>query len=418
MQRMVRALVLAAAVLPALRVGAEKLDTLAWRQPILGGIASGQVYRVLIPSEVFDGCRSFPADIRIFDDRKAEWPFFLWAPPRRDDLIPVFATLGRRTGGTNSPVVVQELIVGRDQRKGPPRHNQVSILTAGHNFIRRVEVLASDDAQNWKEVGSGFLVDQTKESLVSNRIIHYEETTMPHLLLRIHANASDTKEAIQILDAQIACRVISTEPLQEVRLTTLPLPPTEFRDGVMTVAFDTGAQNRPLERLRANVSGSGEYTLPLKVFGRSDASMPWRWVADGGLYRVGGQSRETVELGGAAFRQLKIEFYHFGQNQPSIDSIAAEALPQFLVFESLGGSSPMLHYGAEKTPLPRYDLQRRTREDSITNLPIAELGKAKSNPLKVASGLSDYLRTMAWVAAAIIGGAFLFIVLRSVRARL
>ena len=99
-------------------------------------------------------------------------------------------------------------------------------------------------------------------------------------------------------------------------------------------------------------------------------------------------------------------------------SVVAETAPQYLFFESQGGRSPMLHYGAEHTPLPRYDLQRRTRIAAITNAPVLELGKAKSNPLKVASGLASYIHTMIVIAVAIVFCAILYVLLRTIRPRL
>ncbi len=409
---------IAAAAVAAGRIfAADTPEAFAWQQPILGDIASGSVNRVIIPAEIFDGCKAFPADMRIIDERGVVWPFFLWSPPRLDDVTTVFAIAGKRSGGAGGQVVVQEVQVRPDEHGNPSRHNQVSILTAGHDFIRRVEVLGSDDGQSWKELGSGYLVDQMQEAHVSNRIVNYGESAATRLLLRIHPNARNEKEPIDVLDVQVLYRAANCAPLQQIALQPLVLSATEFRDGVKTLAYDTGAQNRPIERLRIRAAGN-EFMLPVKVFGRNSAATMWRWAADGGLYRVGGQSRDVIDLHGAAYRQLKIEFYHYDQKPPVIDSVVAETAPQYLFFESQGGRSPMLHYGAEHTPLPRYDLQRRTRIAAITNAPVLELGKAKSNPLKVASGLASYIHTMIVIAVAIVFCAILYVLLRTIRPRL
>ena len=401
----------------ALNAAAQSMESLAWRQPILGGTVSGRVYRVAIPPEVFDGCKSFPADIRIADEHRVVWPFFLWWPQRTDEIRPIFATMGRRTGGANGQIVVQAVGIRADGRAVSPVHNQVSILTGGHDFIRRVEVLGSEDGTSWKELGSGYLVDQMQESHVSNRLVTYADSTQPHLLLRIHPNARNEKDPIEVLDVQVENHVRSGDPLQDLLLQPLPLPASELHDGVLTLAFDTGAQNRPIEQLRVR-TGAGEFTLPAKVFGRNSPADAWRWVADGGLYSVGGQSHHTIDLHGEAFRQLKIDLYHYDQKPPAIESVTAEVLPHFIVLEARGGSSPMLHYGAERMPLPHYDLQRLTSPAAITNAPLLQLGKARSNPLKIASGLSAYVKTMAWVAAAVIGCIFIAIILRVARARM
>jgi hypothetical protein len=402
----------------ALCAGAENIEMLAWRQPVVGQVHSGGVYRIEIPPEVFDGCRAFPADLRIVDENGSVCPFFLWSPPRRDEIIPVFTTMGRRAGGAGGEAVVQEVTIRATPRDPAPRHNEISILTVDQDFVRRVEILGSDDGKSWRELGSGYVVDRIRESHVSNRIVTYPESNLQHLLVRIHPNAGREKDPIDVSDVQVAYHIRSADPLREVKLEPLPLPATEFRDGVQTLGFDTGAQNRMIEQLRVRVGGSGDFVLPAKIFGRNSAETPWRWVGDGGLYRINGQGRGTIDLRNAAYRQLKIEFYHQDEKMPPVSAVVAGATPQFIVFEAKGGSSPLLHYGAARMPLPHYDLQRRTSESAITNAPLLQLGRARSNPLKVASGLSAYLRTMTWAAAAIIASIVLVVISRAMRARL
>jgi len=385
---------------------------------VVGEVVSGRLYRVVIPAEVFDGCRAFPADIRIVDKTRATWPFFLWSPPERASVRPVFATLGRRTGGTGGQPVAQELVIRLNERGEAPRHNQVSILTAGHNFIRRVEVLGSADGQNWRELGSGHLVDQMRESHVSNRMICYEDSAAPRLMLRIRPSGGGPAQAIEVLDAQVAYREPAENSLQEIRLEPMELPLVERRKNVVMAAYDTGAHNRPLERLTIRISASGDFALPVKVFGRNESDSSWRWIADGGVYNIDGDGNNDIDLNAAAYRQIKVEIYHQNAKPPVINHAVAWWQPQYIVFESMGGEDPVLHYGGDRMPLPRYDLQRRTSESDITDAPLLALGKPKANPLKVASGLSAYLRALGWAAAVLAASAFFFIVLRSVRARL
>ena len=401
----------------AVRVGAEDLELLAWRQPVIGNLHSGLVSRIEIPPEVFDGCKSFPADMRLVDDDGAVCPFFLWSPPRREEIIPVFTTMGRRTGGKGEPVV-QEVVVRDSSRDSAVRHNEISIFTVDQDYERRVEVLGSDDGSSWRELGSGYVLDRIRESHVSNRIVSYPESNAKRLLIRIHPTDGQDKDPIDISDVQVAFRARSADPMREVKLEPLPLPSSEIRDGVSAYGFDTGAQNRQLEQMRFKIGGSADYILPVKIFGRNSSEVPWRWAGDGGLYRINGQGRSTIDLKNAAYRQLKVEIYHQGEKMPPVSSIAALAMPQYIVFEAQDDSPPILHYGAAKMPLPHYDLQRRTGLAAITNAPLVQLGKAKNNPLKVASGLSKYLHMMAWAGAIIVGCFILTVIARALRARL
>lgn len=399
------------------RAAAQGVEAMAWQQPIAGEVASGLLYRVAIPAEVFDGCRAFPADIRIVDEQHAVWPFFLWSPPQHDTLQPVFATLGRRTGGGAGKIVAQEIVIRVDERTGRLRHNQVSVLTAGNNFLRRVEVLGSEDGQTWRELGSGHLVDQMRESHVSKRLVTYADATVPRLMLRIHPTRGSAAEVIEVLDAQVSWRESAPDVLLRTALDPILLPDAEGRDHVVTAAYDTGAQGRPLERLTVRLAADGDFVFPVKVSGRNAVDASWRWVADGGVFRLEGEENADINLNSAGYRQIKVEVYHQGYRAPAIRGAEAWSLPQFIVFESKGGRLPVLHYGADRMPLPRYDLQRRTSESDITNAPALVLGKARGNPLRVATGLSAYLRTMAWVAAVLAAAAILFVALRSARAR-
>lgn len=411
------ALILAAA--SPLAHGDEPLDLLTWRQPVLGPFTSGQVFRILITPEVFNGCRSFPADIRITDEARRTWPFFLWTPQVREENAAHFATLGRRTQAGGG-IFLQEVFIRADDERRPPAHNQLSVLMEGRNFVRRVEVLGSADGTNWRELGAGHLVDDQQMAVrVSNRFIRYEETTVSRLMLRIHPAVGRESEPDGVLDVQVTLHHATTQTLTEVALAPIAIQASEVQNGVMTLAYDAGAQNRTLEHIRMKV-GAGDFVLPVKIHGRNDPVLPWRWIVDGGIYRLGESERDTLALppDAAQYRQYKLDLHHGSRKLPPITAVIAEAQPQYLVVEARGGLQPVLHYGAEKIPLPRYDLQRKITPERIAATPVFELGVAQSNPLKVASGLSAYIRTMALVVGTIAALTLLVFGLRFLRSRL
>lgn len=368
----------------------------AWRQPLVAAFASGQVYRVQLPAAVLDRSRAFPADVRIVDEDGVAWPFFLWAPARRAGIEIVAARVTRKQGGVGNEEPLEiDLQIGRGDGRLP--HNQVILRTTGQDFVRRVEVLAVQDGDSWTEVGRGYILDQVQEAHLQNRAVSYTETRAPRLRVRIHPNARELDETFSLVDAQVALSSSPAAPPAVVPLVPVTLPASELRDGVLTLAFDTGARHQPLDTLRIAVQGQG-FTLPVKVFGRNDAAQPWRWIADGGIYRNSAQERDTVDLRGASCRLLKVELHHYDQRAPLVAGVLAEMSPQYLVFEAGAGTRPMLTYGADGVPMPRYDLARRVTSATIAAAPLVELGQPRYNPRKLATGLRSYGEAFMWLA--------------------
>lgn len=380
----------------------------AWRQPIVGETPSGRLCRVEVSAEIFDRCREFPADIRIRDTQDFEWPFFIWSPSRFDEMVAVRSETGSRAGGKGDgrPFIL-DLKIRKDARSQVPRHNQISLITTGHDFTRRVQVLGSDDGQNWEDLGRGYLVDHLQEAHVSNRIISYEENAHPLLKLFIFPSASNNRERFELIDAQVLQRTDPNAELRCIPLEPVPVPATESKDGIQTLAFLTGAQHRPIEYLRMIMEGD-RFTYPVKVYGRNDATNSWRLITDGGVYRVGGQSRELIDLHGAAYRFLKIEIFHYEQKPVTVQSVLAESLPRYILFEPQSALPAFVLYGAARVPLPRYDLQFRTPPAQMTNALSLQLGEARVNPSKVALGLAAFGRSLVWLVLLVSG--FLLIV--------
>lgn len=415
---LIRSVALAVALpLLAAQAGAPPDDPrFAWRQPLVASFASGVVYRVLLPAGVLDRSRAFPADVRIVDENGEAWAFFLWAPSRRVGIDILPAAVRRSVGGIGNEEPLEiDLRVG--QGGNAPAHNQVILRTTGHDFVRRVEVFAGDDGVTWHEVGRGYILDQIQEAHLQNRAVSYIETNAPLLHVRIHPNARDTDESFKLVDAQVARSSAPAAPPALVTLIPIELPAAELRDGVLALAFDSGARHQPLDTLRVALQGTS-FTFPVKVFGRDESSLPWRWIADGGVFRNGGQERDTIDLHGASYRQLKVEIHHYDQHPPHIAGIVAEMSPQYLVFEARGGVRPMLTYGADGVPMPRYDLQRRLKPESITTAPLVELGQPRYNPRKLATGLRSYGEAFMWLALGLATAIAAMAVLRLWRNRL
>jgi hypothetical protein len=163
---------------------------------------------------------------------------------------------------------------------------------------------------------------------------------------------------------------------------------------------------RLLARLRIEAAQGGEFTRAVRVSGRNDPTNGWRWVAEGSVFRFGDQSRDTIDLKDSSYRYFRLEEFHYDDTPLRIERVSAEAVPRYIVFEAGPGKDPELFYGFARAEVPRYDLQRRTKEDKVRAAAVVSLGKPI--PLQVPSEGPPFGR---WLAALGVGLASLVVIL-------
>ena len=414
-----RAALLAVACAGALAVRADDdpRREFLYRQPLEGGITSGELFRIRVPREVFDGCPSFPSDLRIMDAQLRAWPFFVWVPAGHEELQSLSAeTLNRSEVTEPQRYFRQDLRVKPEPfGKGPARHDRLLIRMGGERFFRKVDVLGSDDRQVWAELGGGYLVAQGDGHGADNREIQYPVSTYPFLQVRIHPDARNAGEALDLQSISVA-RLAREEGEQEELALEWSQPAAEQKPGVQVIVADLGVRHRPVQRLRFESAGR-DFARPVKVQGRNADTNEWRWVTDGGIHRMGGQTRDTLDLRGAAYRYWRIEIFRYEDAPLDLRRIVAQAVPQYLVVEAAGQAAdrPALYNGTERILVPRFDLQQRTTKATTAAAPVRELGRRQANPDRVASGLSRYGRALGLVAVGLVSLLVLVVIANMIR---
>lgn len=389
-----------------------------WRQSIEGGLESGALYRLRLPPEVFDGCKMFPADLRLLDQAGAEWPFYLWTPSEEGGEIPRQATLLGQTVITSGPHRVElDLRVEPRGREATPRHDRVIVQTSGRDFLRRVEVLGSADGTDWQPMGAGFLVDQSAPQQIVNRVVTYPPTDLPFLRLRIHPDAKGGAETLDVPHVAVALLETAAVELDEVPIELLSVPAEEQKAGVQVLIGDAGVRNRPLRHLRVEAEG-GHFALPVKVYGRNAETNRWRWIADGGVQRWGAQVRDEIQVKGTTYRFFKVELYHYENPPVDVRRVTGAAVPHTLVFRAGGGAAPFLYYGGVGLSLPRYDLQRETPPRRAAEAVEVRLGQQQINPQRLARGLQSYGHWLTMMAAGVVALLGVVVIVHFVRRRL
>lgn len=416
-----RGVALALLLLPRLALaGPDEPDVrqpYLYRQALVGEFSSGQLYRIRVPRDVFDACPSFPADLRVFDAGPRAWPFFTWVPAGREEVQNLSAELMNRSEVTEPQRYVrQDLRVRPEPRgRGPARHDRLLIRMGGERYFRKVEVLGSDDRAVWAELGGGYLVGQGGDRGADNRVIEYPPSTYPFLQVRIHPDARNAAEPLDLQAISVA-RLAREEGEQEEVPLEWTQPAAEQKPGIQVVWADAGARHRPLLRLVVETAGR-DFARPVKVFGRNAASNEWRWVADGGLHRMGDQVRDVIDLRGSAYRFWRIDFFHYDDQPLDLRRVRAWAVPHYLVFEAQGGAEvrPALYYGTDQFNLPRFDLQQRTSRAQLLEAPVREVGRRQLNPDRLARGLGRYGRALGILAVALVSVLVLMVIVNMIR---
>lgn len=125
-----------------------------WRVPLRGTLTSGVLYRVAIPGSVFDGSRSFPADLRLIDETGADWPFFIYSPDPPDPLAPIPLTPMAPPADHEERPGMQHRFFDTGHRYAPLR--RIELQVTDENFARPVKVYGRNHTTNqWRWMADG-----------------------------------------------------------------------------------------------------------------------------------------------------------------------------------------------------------------------------------------------------------------------
>lgn len=383
----------------------------AWQQPLSGTFESDTLYRLRAPADLFDGCRAFPQDLRIFDAGDRQWPWYLWQPAGSSRFQALATeTLNQLAVEGDDPYLQLDLlIVGADSPAGRPRHNRLEIDTPGSNFIRKVEVFGSDDREKWGRLGNGFLIDHRQPNRVRNSYIRYPESDLPYLQIRIHRNARQADESLQVTSLKIGMNAVVDGEWEEVPLTPLEVPEKEEREGAAVTMYDIGANRRPMERLFFEITDK-EYARPVQVFGRHSPTNHWRQLYSGEIHQFEGQGRNKVSLGSAAYRQLKIELFHYDDAPLQVSAVTGKAVPRYLVFEAQSAGPATLYFGADRIRNARFDLERRRGPKEAARARVVEVGTRIPNEAYQQPSIERFIPWIVGIAIALVSALLIWVI--------
>ncbi len=385
-----------------------------WRQQVKGTIEKRGLYRIKVGGEIFDGCRRFPSDLRLYHSESAECPYWIWkpAPTVEESVVPA--------DKINDGWIPEEscrridMIVKTDEGRGPaPRHNAAEINTGGRRFLRRVEVFGRNAGQNWAILGKGWLYADIGQGPRRNNRIEYSRSDFEELRLHIYADVKDATETVMVDSVQLLRRHKAKGEYERV-----PLAPMESENAgggarVQSMFFDIGFHNRPLSRISI-AADTPAFVRVVRVYGRNAQTEDWVGMGSGTIERVGDAIRDTIDINARKIRYLRVDILNHDDPPLKNPAVTAFAVSRFIVFEPLLSDPVTVYYGDEYVNPPRYDLRRRT-QDQVNKATPVSLGERKKNQSYRPKGYGAAGRWLAGIAVAIVSALVLWSVVSMMR---
>lgn len=404
---MIKALLVSTLFSLALR--AEAPRDFAWRIPLSGDIQPDAYYSIPLPREVRAHAADFPRDLRILDETGAAWPFFLERPPQTGPATEAVSAVRRNALHVEGPDGHRQidLHISGDR----PAHTQLHIQTDGTDFVRRVEILGSDDQQTWGLMAMGYLIHANRPQTLRETTIRYPVSNLPYLRVRVFPNTRDALEtfSIQTLRAERATRT-PTPPLTEHAFTRLP--DTSAERGIQQIHLDLGLERQPFQAIELTVKGR-DYLRRVNVFTRNRETDPWRGSGGGDILRVETLRQNRLNVSGAG-RFIRLDIHNHNDPPLDIQDLRVLYRTEHLVTQAPSNpSAPSLYLGAEHLPAPRYDLQTRwERLPSAPALQTLHPGGLEENPLHRAGLSPDRLRILSILLVAAVSTLVIWIIYR------
>ncbi|MBM4154941.1 MAG: DUF3999 domain-containing protein [Lentisphaerae bacterium] len=395
--------------------GAPATSGFEWVQPIDAEMEPNQLYRVLAPGAVFDGCRGRPdRDLRVVDASGRMLPFFLFTSPADPPVTVTIPARMLNRSRVDAPERYARIdIVLPDDAPADVPHNAIRVAATGDEWIRKVEILGGDADDTWAMLGTGYIVRHRRDVRVDHDLVAYPPSTFRKLQVRVHADPriADDPVGVDRVDLLMAGR--RPVPLVPVEWSGCECAEEDRPAGWQTVAFDTGGRNRPLDLIA--VAAAGEYIRPVAVFTRNDTTGRWERAGSGQIQQVASNRQDRIELS-ARGRYWRIDI-HRGDDAPLADlQVVASARPRWLVFESRAGGRAQLFYGADEVLPPTFDLARRTSDRDILSAPKLPLGAREANPLHKPRGPGERLRrSLVTAGVGVASLVVLVVILRMLR---
>ena len=330
----------------------------------------------ILPTAVFDQSRPDLGDLRLCDDQQREFPFALRVLSTKNEQQPLAAQPFNREENPDRSVHMS-----LDLGVNPSEHQEIDVMTKGHDFRRRVELHGSDDGQKWgKLLDQAWLVDYRVEPQgIDIHRLRYAPSRFRYLQVRVFPDLSQARDKPEIASVTVyhAVQVPGEYVVRAARVESREAVSAYGAPGSAWI-LDLGGDNVPVEKLVFDVADndfSRHYVLE-KIEGEGTRAV----IAQGQWRRRPEELRKPLEIAlpkEVTAHRLRLVVTDHANAPLDVRSSQYTAAARQVVFARKGLKAPVrLYSGDPKAALPHYDF--------AANLPPA----LKPAPQRVAIGPS------------------------------
>ncbi len=210
------------------------------------------------------------------------------------------------------------------------------------------DVQASKDLKNWSSLADTVLyrtVDATDPNagkLGTQRIPLPNSNLKDHYLRITWQGTTDAAAAVMVRGASLTTSQSTSSNSRVSAAISLPAL-TQAHELSFALPFST-----PLAALKIKPQGNN-VLIPVRVLGRNDRSQPWVSIGSAVLYNLTTngkeQSNPAVELGGIAYREIKIEADPKTAGFAAVPEVSAQFEPTQVIFLASGNAPFSLAVG-------------------------------------------------------------------------
>lgn len=261
------------------------------------------------------------------------------------------------------------------------------------------EVHASKDLKNWRSVADTVLyrtadaTDASASKLGTERMQFPSSELKDHYLRITWQGTTDAAAALAVRGATLTTSQSTSSNPRVSAAIALPTL-TQAHELSFALPFST-----PLAALKIKLQGSN-VLIPVRVLGRNDRNQAWASIGSTVLFNLTThgkeQSNPPVELGGVAYREIKIEADKKTTGFAALPEVAAQFEPTQVVFLASGNAPFSLAVGladAVSAYLPLVSLMPGYQIGQENALPAARAdistAAVAAGPAAVAQATSD-----------------------------
>ncbi len=375
----------------------------AWRQAVIGEMATNGLYRARMTPETWDGLFRGPqTDLRVVGDGGQGWPFLVWREPGKSGTVDLPA---ERLNESEEVAGVRQFDLRLGVTEARSKHDRIRIEFREVEYMRRVEVLGREtDADAWARLGSGFLVRIPRSPAVREDVIAYAPSTFRHLRIRIHPDLRSAGDAVPSPVAVPGRSGGEPAPMDTCVMnpakSSEPAPAADHEIRRQIVEFDAGA-SLPFEHIELRARGA--YARDVTVWARASVTGEWTRAGFGRISRHPDAEYANVKVDAGRARYWKMEIRQ-GDDEALQDLEVTGSYPRtWIVFEARNTGPVHVWFGSEQAGPPHYDLAARTPRPGEAK--ILKLGPREANPSHQAVS-----RPPAWLVPTGVGLAALIVI--------